>query len=112
MLAEPQWNFPLVQEKSKDIRVREHTGNGIDYSFAASQRDKPMMNDRYPQIAELCRLLASDMSHLFIRGIDAGTHLFASCSNSARSGLQRLLTRIFGQTFVVMMMAISALSIG
>jgi hypothetical protein len=54
--------FPLVQEESKNISIWKHAGYGVDYPFATSQRDKPMVNYRYSHTLEANSMLASARS--------------------------------------------------
>ena len=51
--------FLLVQEESKNISIWKHAGYGVDYPFATSQRDKPMVNYRYSHTLEANSMLAS-----------------------------------------------------
>ena len=51
MFLERGRKFFLIEKKRKYIRGWEDTCNGVDHTFAAGKRDKPVMYNCYPHSA-------------------------------------------------------------
>ena len=52
-------SFCSSRKRVKTSAFGKHACYGVDYPFATSQRDKPMMNYRYSHILEANSMLAS-----------------------------------------------------
>ena len=53
MLLDSGRKFPVVPEESKNVCTRKHGRYGVNDSFATGERDKPVMDYRYPHVTQV-----------------------------------------------------------